>query len=203
MGDSIGNLFSGGQSNMYGDIAQGMQHAQDYMQKMYGNSQQQINPFVQGGQGAMGDIQKYLQGIPGQMNGNWLQNYQQSPYNKYLMDTGLTAANNAAAGAGVLGSGANQQENMQLANKIAGQGLQDWFGNNMALSNQYLQGQQGLYGGGLQGALGMGQLGADYGKSIADMMAAGSQAQGMQGMANTQGDKGAIGSLFGLGKALL
>lgn len=196
MGD-ITNILSGGQQAGYNDIANAYAKAQQMMQQYYNQGQGMLNPWQQAGQGAIGQYQNFLNQLPNQMNGDWMKSYQESPYAKYLTDTGLTSMNNAAAATGRLGSGANQQENAQLANQIAGQDMQNYFNNMMRQNQQYMGGLNTLMGYGA-GAAGQGaNLGMGFANALAQLMEGQGTAQGNASAAGTSGKNSAISGLIG------
>lgn len=197
MGSQIENMFSGGQSQGYGDIQKYLQQGTQQMQGDYNQGQAYLNPYNQAGQSAIPDIQKFLGGIPGQMNGNWMQGYNESPYAKYMTNKSLNAMNNAAAATGQLGTAPNQQSNADTANSIASQDAQNYFNNNMAQSNQYLGGLGDLARGGLSAAQSQGQLSAEEAKAIADMYGQMGAAKGNEDMAKQGGKNSGIGNLLG------
>jgi len=193
----MSDFLSGGQSGGYDDIARGAGQAQDTMRDMYSKSMGMLNPWMQAGQSAIPQYNDYLHNMQSQMNGNWMNSYQQSPYAKYLMNNNLTAMNNAAAATGRLGSGANIQENGQMANQIASADMQNWF-NNMQSQNQ-------MYGGGLDNLMRYGygsaekgvDAGSHYADALAELINGQAMAQANSNVASESGKDSAAGGLLG------
>lgn len=179
------NMFSNGQSNGYQDESASYQRGMDQANQYY-------SPYLQAGQSAIPQYQNWINQMQGQQNGNWMKDYQESPYAKYLTQTETNAQNNAAAGGGLLGSGANQKANMTLANNISSADMQNYF-NNMQSQNQMIGGGlNNLMGNGFQGAQGISNL-------IAQLMTGQGNAQGHQDVANQQAKNSMLGSLTAFG----
>lgn len=199
MGGSITNAFSGGQQQGYNTIAGGYGNAINELNGMYNQAYGGLDPYNKAGQNAIGNYSNFANGLQSEMNGNWMKGYQENPYAQYLTNKELGAANNAAAAGGILGTGPNQQENMQIANNVTDQDMQTYFNNMQAQNQQYLGSQGTLMGNGLNAALGQGQLASGFGGDISKAMVGQSAAEGNSDVAGTQGKNSAIGSVLGMG----
>lgn len=145
----LDDLFSGGQQQAYQDlfqdIDQGMHQRQQYLEA----ADHDMQPYAQAGQSGLNQYQNYLSHLGSQLsNGNWMGGYQQSPYATFQTKEALKAANQAASASGLLGSGANQENNMKLAANISSHDMQNYFNN--------LFHEQGLYQSGLTNLANMG-----------------------------------------------
>lgn len=181
----ISNMFSGGQQQGYQDYGNQIQNALTQVG-------QNLQPWQQFGQSAMPGYQQWLQNMQGQQNGQWMNNYQESPYAKYLTNKETNAMNNQAASGGMLGSGANMQDVGNLANNITSQDMQNYF-NNMQSQNQ-------MIGGGLNNQLGYGANAANqYSQLAANLLSSLGETQFGQDTSKQQGKNSIIGKLIGSG----
>lgn len=196
MGD-LSNFFSGGQQGAYNSLAQGLGNLPSTLNQYNQQGQAYLNPYYQYGTQSLPQYNNFLNTMQQQMNGNWMQNYQQSPYAKYLTNTGLNSMNNAAAATGTLGSGANQQQNAQLASQIAGQDMQNYFNNMQSQNQMYMGGLGNLMNMGYGSGMGMAGMNMGYGEDIASILAQQAQANANSQSAGGQGKDSAIGGLIG------
>jgi len=134
------------------------------------------DPFVQAGQGAIG---QYV---------DTMQNYQQDPFYQQQLDRQLEAVNRQAASQGGLGGGARLKRIMQEANFNAMQGRQN------TLDNQFRLGTMGANMAGNQA-----NLAANFGNQQAGLTTGigAAQAGGIVGAANAR--SAGAGNLLGLG----
>lgn len=194
MGSEMEGLFSGAGSS-YDDLKNYLQQGQGMAQNSQATGQAGLAPYNQAGTSAIGNIQSMLSQMQGQNNGQWAANYQESPYAKYLTDTETNAMNNAAAGGGVLGTGANQKAVGTLANNITGSDMQNYF-NNMQNQNQMqLGGYENVMNTGANAANQSANLGLNYSQLISQLMNDQGQASANQGIANQQGKNSAINGM--------
>jgi len=123
-----------------------MEQYQNNMNQAQGVQQ----PWLQAGQGAIGDYQKWLRGQqnPSGFINNLMKDYQQSPYNQYLQQESQNAGINAASASGLTGSTPFMQQQQQNAGNIAQGGMNDWLKNVLGINTQYGEGQQNLMKGG-------------------------------------------------------
>lgn len=140
--NGLGSLLSGLFTNSGAPYQAGMQQLQQYLQQM----QQMQNPYMQAGQGAIGNYQNMLGNMsnPSQFINNLMQNYQQSPNATYQMAQGQRANNNAASASGLLGSTPFQQQSQQTAQGISSQDMNQWLQNALGVNSQALGGYGNL-----------------------------------------------------------
>lgn len=118
-------------------------------------------PYINAGQGALGDIQNQYQDLFGGKTYDKLAaGYKESPGYKFKLDQALQAANNAQAAGGMLGTPQNQQVNMETAEGIASKDFQD-----------YMNSQMGLYNTGMNAAQNINNMGYGASGSMADTLA--------------------------------
>jgi len=199
MGDSLNNFLSGGQTSAYGDVANGYQNSQNEMNNMYNTGMSGLNPYTQAGQATIPQYQNFLQSIQGQMNGNWMNSYQETPYAKYLTNQETSAANNAAAGGGILGTTPNQQNVAQIANNVTSGDMQNYFNNMQSQNQMQLNGMGQVMGNGLSAAGTGANLSSTMGQAISQAMENMGIAKGNQDIATQSGKNGALASVLGLG----
>ncbi len=141
-GAGMGGLFGG----LFGGSHKPYKNAQKEYQKWLQQAQAQQQPWIQAGQGALGDYQGWLKGQqdPSGFVNNLMQNYQQSPYIANLQRDAQNAGINAASASGLTGSTPFAQQLQQNATNISQQGMNDWLQNVLGINTQYGQGQQNL-----------------------------------------------------------
>ncbi len=133
-----------------------------YFNQMSDLQKQYLNPYVQGGQNAMGQLQGQYGNMindPGALYARLGQGYKQSPGFQWNMNQGMNAASNAAASGGMTGSPQHQQQAAEMAEGLASKDY-----------NNYMQSVMGLYGGGIQGLEGMNEMGYKASGSLADSL---------------------------------
>lgn len=187
LGGILGGIF--GDSSKPYDAA--MQQYQQYGQQAAGVQ----NPFLQAGQGAIGDYQKWLQGQqnPSDFINNLMGQYKQSPYTAYLQQQAQNAGLNAGSASGLTGSSALAQQMQQNAGNIAQQGMNDWLQSVLGINTQYGQGENNLMQGGQNAANSLTNLYSQMGQQM------GQAAYGKEsGKQNNLGNiLGGIGGLIG------
>lgn len=149
-GSGLGGFFGG----LFGDSGKPYNKAMEEYQKYMQQAQQTQQPYLNAGQGAIGDYQSWLQGQkdPSKFINDQMKNYQESPYTNYLQQQAQNAGNNAASASGLMGSTPFMQQQQQNAGNIAQQGMNDWLQNVLGINTQYGQGQQNLMTGGQNAA---------------------------------------------------
>jgi len=166
LGSSVGGLFGGlfGDSGAPYDAA--MQQYQQWANKAEGTQQ----PYLQAGQGAIGDYQKWLRGQqnPGQFINGLMGQYQQSPYNNYLQQQAQNAGMNAASASGMMGSTPMMQQMQQNSANIGQQGINDWLQSVLGINTQYGQGQHNLMQGGQNAANSLTNMYNQMGQNMAE-----------------------------------
>lgn len=185
-------LFSGGTGAAANSMRGGYQQSIGDYQNALSKIKDLLSPYMQQGMEANKDIMgmgdtlrnSFQRGFG--TNGDWMSNYQQSPYAKYLTQQGTNAAQAAAASSGLIGSGANLRNLTDMSQNIASQDMQRYHDN---LMNEE-QAAMGAYSPiSQQGYGATGNL-ANYtygtGQNIAN-------AHQNMGMANAYGDMGRAG----------
>lgn len=167
--------------------------AQPYLGQIPGAVSQYLNPYMQAGQGAMGNLQNeygQLMNNPGQFMNQIGKQFQQSPGYQFQVNQATNAANSAAAAGGMAGSPAEQ---VQLAGTVNGLANQDYY--------HWLNGAMGMFGTGLQGQQDLMHQGfgasEDMGNALSQSLSQ-QAAYGYAGQAAQNQSQGAgIGSIFG------
>ena len=151
--------------------------ANKYLNQIPGQTNQYYSPFIQAGQGAMGDLQnQYKDLLGGNVQNQLGANYQESPGYQFKLKQALQGGNAAAAAGGMLGTPSHEQGNMTLANDLASQDYGDYIKNQMGLYGLGIQGNQDIFNKGY-GASG------DYANTLANTL-------GAQGQLAYEGQKG-------------
>jgi len=174
--------------------------ASKYLNQIPGTIKPYYQPYINAGQGAMGDLQtqyKQLLSDPTAIMNMIGGKFQASPGYQYNVGQATNAANQAAAAGGMAGSPAEQAA---LASRISGMASQDY--------NNYMNQGLGLYGQGLGVAGNINQMGYGASNELAQslMSALMSQSQNAYAGANTKNQQsggmfGGLGGLFGGGGA--
>ncbi len=193
IGTGIGDLWGAWNLNnqSYNNPASA---AMPYLNQIGPMAQGYMNPYIQAGNQAMGQLQgQYGQLVnnPGQFMNQMGQSFQQSPGYGFQVNQATNAANRAAAAGGMLGS---PQEQQQLGTTVNGLANQDYY--------NWLNHAQNMYGMGMQGLQGINQMGYGASNSLMDAMAAALQSQGNAAYAGAQGqnnfNQGQAGGMAGL-----
>jgi hypothetical protein len=189
LGGILGGLF--GNSGAPYDAA--MNQYQQYGNRAQGAQ----NPFLQAGQGAIGNYQNWLQGQqnPSQFLNNLMGQYQESPWAKYQQQQAMRTANNMGSATGLTGSTPLQLQAQQNASNISSQDMNNWLQNVLGINTQYGQGQQNLMGGGQGAANALTSLYSDMGKKMGEA-AYGQEAGNQNDMWNLIGGGLQLGSMF-------
>jgi hypothetical protein len=184
-------LFGG----LFGKQKDPMKALMPYLQKAEGTMKDYLNPYVDIGMGA-GDLlqNQYGQLVndPAAMLEQFMSGYQQSPQYQMKSDQMLSAAGNTAAAGGRRGSPLDQRDQMQIAQALLGEDMQQYLGNVTGLYGTGLAGEQGLFDTGYGAA-------SDLSGNLANLYGtAGSAAY--QGARESNSNKQALlGALMGLG----
>jgi len=168
--------------------------ANKYYGQMEGRTGQYLNPYINQGMGAMGQLGGQYSGLindPSGMLAKFGANYKESPGFQNQLRQALAGAGHAAAAGGMAGSPQHEQQNMQLASDIS---AQDY--------NNYMNQVMGLYGQGLQGQQGIANMGfgasRDMANNIAQMLEQQAQAAYQNQAAKRSGFSNFISGLGGL-----
>lgn len=101
-------------------------------QQAYDRAQGNLNPWILAGQGALANLQK--------ANGGDFSAFMNSPDYLYALQSGMKGLDRGAASRGMLFTGANQADEMALAQGLASKNYNNWWQHNFGLSGQGLQG---------------------------------------------------------------
>lgn len=183
-----------------GDPHQDIQQGINQMQGMYNNTMGFMNPFINAGQNALGPYQKAITPMltPDQFYQKMMHGYTESPQAKLRQQEGEQAYDRSAAASGMLGSGALGKAVSNFTQQNIGADQQNWLNNMLGIYEQGLKGNSDLAHIGLQGGLGMGQIGQGYASQMGNMYDHMSQQDWAQ---NQQGNQNFF-SLLGLGGGL-
>jgi hypothetical protein len=179
LGAGLMGLF-GGSNNPYDS-------ASEYYKQIPGAVSPYLNPYINAGRGAMGQLQDQYGKMVGNYGGvqdkyNQLMNdpnaflakigagYQKSPGFDWQMNQGMNAANNAAAAGGMAGSPQHQQQAATMAEGLANQDYYNYMNKALGAFNTGLSGNAGLYGMGIQGLQGLNNQGYNASNNMANMM---------------------------------
>lgn len=195
-GSGLGTFLGG----MFGNSGEPYDKAMDQYQQWANKSEGVQNPYLNAGQGAIGDYQQWLQSQkdPSAFINNTMGQYQESPYAHYLQQQSMRAGQNAASASGLSGSTPLMQHLQQQANNISSQDMDKWLQNVLGINTQYGQGQNNLMGYGQNAA---NQLTNTYNQTGQHMAEAayGKEAGKKNDLWNTiAGGVGMFGGLFGL-----
>lgn len=182
LGAGLAGLLGGGAQNPYDSASQ-------YYNQIPGYLKQYLNPYMQAGQGAMGQLQgQYGQLIndPTAMMNKIGAGYQQSPGFNWQMQQAMGAANNAAAAGGMAGSPQHQQQAQTVATGLANQ---DYY--------NYMDKGLSQYGMGLQGLQGINAMGYGASNSMAQGMAGSLMNQGNLAYSGQASQNQAQGQMYG------
>jgi hypothetical protein len=188
--EGLGGILGG----LFGNSGAPYDKAMQQYQQSLNHAQGLQQPYLNAGQGAIGNYQNWLQGQqdPTKFINNLMGGYQESPYAKYLQQQSMNAGQNAASASGLIGSTPLMQQLQQNSTNIASQDQNQWLQNVLGINTQYGQGQQNLMSGGQNAANSLmgiiGQMGQNMGEA-----AYGRQAGKNQDLWNLIGG---IGGLF-------
>lgn len=169
---------------------QSQQDTLNWIKQVYGNSVDNLQPFIGAGQSAVGSLLGFY-GLPGGNSGGAKQsfeNYKNTDFYQFPLKQANLATDRALAASGLIGSGAQLRDVSALNAGYASQG----FG-------QYLSGLGGLANSGQNAASSLGNIGNSAGGIVggANTQYGNAGAAGIMGANNsmTAGIGGAIGSL--------
>ena len=107
----------------------GYGNAQQASNQYYGQAQQAQQPYLQTGQQGSNNLQDMYGQLsnPQQLQNQWTQSYQMSPYAKQLQSNATDAGLNSAGAMGLLGSSAAQNNIQQQSSEIANADYQQYM----------------------------------------------------------------------------
>jgi hypothetical protein len=194
VGAGLAGMFGGGGGN------NPYKGAGKFYNKIPGAVSPYYNPWIQAGQGALGNLQgQYgeLMNDPNGFIGKLGAGYQQSPGFKWQLNQGMNAANNAAAAGGMAGSPQHQQQASEMAEGLANQDYYNYLNKVLGAYGTGLQGEQGIAGMGYGAGDQMARIMADMYSQQAQLKFAGNAAQN-QNQGSQWGDIfGGLGSMLG------
>lgn len=167
----LGGLFG----NSGGPYSDAMNQYQQWIQQ----AQNAQNPFLQAGQGAIGNYQNWLSGMqdPSKFINNLTSQYKQSPWAQYQQQQAMRSAQNMGSASGLTGSSPLQLQAQQNASNISSGDMQNWLGNVLGINSQYGAGNQFLMNQGANAANALtnlyGNAGANMGNMAYNQSAAG------------------------------
>ena len=190
-------LFGGGKIEAAKQAQQGFQNAYNTQQAAFQPVQQNLNPYIQAGQQAMGQQQNYWNQNqnPQQTLDTWMKGYNQTPYAQYLINQAEGQANNAAAMSGTLGSLPNRRGDMQIASDISGGQMNNYLGNLYNQQGAMQNNWNDILGRGAQASNELSQYGLQNSEQLAQDQANMGIARGSQDEARSS----MWGNLFGNG----
>ncbi len=150
----IGGLGAG-LMGLFGHSEDPAKAAQQYYSKIPGTYQQYLNPYnqmgQQAGQNLQGQYSNLLNNPGGELN-QIGQSYHQSPGFQFALNQAMQGANRASGAGGLAGSPSSQLQNMNTATQMGNQDYYNYLNQATNLYGQGLQGEQGMYAGGLGAA---------------------------------------------------
>lgn len=189
----IGGLLGG----LFGDSGAPYEDAMKKYREWAAKAQGVQDPFLKAGTGAIGDYQKWLQGMqdPTKFINNITSQYEQSPYAKFLTQQGQNAGMNAASASGLVGSTPFAQQLQSNAQGIASGDMQNWLQNVLGVNSQYGQGQGNLMNMGQNSANALTNMYSQMGQQMGDA-AYGRKAGQQQDFMNMIGGAGSLAMMF-------
>lgn len=186
LGGLASGLMGGGGDNPY-------DAARSSYDKIPGTISPYYNPYIQAGQGALGQLQGQYGSLlndPSAFYNKMASGYSQSPGFQWQLGQGMNAANNAAAAGGMLGSPQHQQQAATMAEGLANQDFMN-----------YLRSTMGMYGMGLEGMQGLNTMGYGASNELAQSLANALMSQGNLSFAGTAAQNQqrgqSMGDIFG------
>lgn len=177
--------------------AGGYEEAQNKVRDAWKQQQEFLNPYNQAGKGQISQLQgaenKLLS--PEQLESQWAQNYQTSPYAQQLMQQNKAQGLDAASSMGLMGSSAALGNIQQGAGNIMNKDRQQYMHD---LMEKYMAGLgigKTMYGGGLQSAGQLANQAQQYGNTMGGLAAKEYAAPG-QMFGNLLGTAARIGAAF-------
>ncbi len=195
MGGGLG-AAGGGLFNYFNPGKNPATNASNTIGQIPGQTKQYYQPYMDAGKGALSDLQnQYKDLLSGGKQNQLGESFKEGPGYQYALKNALGAGTNASAAGGMLGTPMHQEQNMGIAEDLAGKEFQKYMQNQMGLYGQGLTGEEGLNNQGFQ-------ANQDYANQLANVL--GQQAaygyEGQKGQ--NAGKSSALGNIFsGLGMA--
>lgn len=185
IGGTLGFLGSQSAASTQADAAR---RGQDIQQQMFGQTQANLQPWMQAGTQSLAQLGQGLQ--PGGMFTHQfgLQDFQASPAYQFNLQEGQKAIDKAAAARGNLYAPQTLQDISKYSQGLASNEFQNAFQNYRSSVGDVYNRLFNISQGGQSAAAGLGTAGQAYAGNVANLGMAGAQAQ-------AQGTLGAYGSL--------
>ena len=167
-------MFGGGLGQLLGGLFGNTDKAYNAANKQYMNwankSQQAQQPWLNAGQQAIPDYQRWLQRQqnPSGFINNLMGQYNESPYAKYQQQQSLNAGQNAASASGLMGSTPLMQQLQQNAQNISSQDQNQWLQHVLGINTQYGAGQHNLINNGQNSANALTNMYGDMGRQMGE-----------------------------------
>lgn len=192
LGGSLGSLFGGSKwKNPY-------DKSMSYFEQMKKDLPQYFNPTIEAGQRALPGLEQAYGNMmnPGEFMKKIGSGYQESPGFQFMKNQGMSAANNAAGAGGMLGTPQHQQQSAQMAENLANQDFYNYLDKALGTYGGGVQGLQGLYSGGSQAQMGLGENLAQILASMGGLAGQGQEASNQHGNDFWSSIGGAAGSIL-------
>lgn len=192
----LGGMLGG----MFGHSGRPYDKAMEEYQKWANKGQDVQNPYLNAGNGAIGNYQEWLNGQkdPSGFINNLMGQYQESPYAHYMQQQSMRAGQNSASASGLSGSTPLMNQLQQNAGNISSQDMNQWLQNVLGVNTQYGQGQNNLMQGGQNAANNLTNMYNQMGQRMGEA-SYGKEAGKNQDFWNMLGGGlGMFGSMFGL-----
>lgn len=166
--------------------------------RMYDQTRTDQLPLIEAGQSAINRLSKMME-EGGSLYGTGkygIDSYEQSDYNKWLIQQGINTILAGGSATGNLGSGNLGTALINYAQKAAGAGYNDWFNTQMASDTALYNRLMGIVNPSQVAASSVGSAGTNMASSVAgnslyaNMMANQYQSQGLAGWGNSSGQVG-------------
>ncbi len=144
IGQGLGQFLGG----LFGDSGAPYEDYMDQLRRYQQMSEGVQNPYLQAGQGGLGNYQNWLSKMqdPTKFINDTMGQYQESPWAKYLQQQSMRAGQNAASALGTGGSTPFAEQLQQNASNISSGDMQNWLSRVLGINSQYGQGNQFLSG---------------------------------------------------------
>ncbi len=175
--------------------------AMPYLEKIPDQISPYFKPYMDAGNNAIPELQNQYGNLlndPGGMLNKMGGGFHESPGFKFALQQALQGAGHAAAAGGMAGSPQHEQQNMQLASDIGNQDYYHWLDQARGMYGAGLQGEQGLYQGGMQASTSMADQIAQMLAAQAGLSYSGAANQNEQ-LGNMMGSAASIASFLGGG----
>jgi hypothetical protein len=192
-GGGIASLLSG----LFGDSGAPYEAAEDQYQNYANKAVGAQNPFYNAGTAAIPQYQNWINNMqnPSDFINHLMNQYQASPYSKFLQQQSMRAGTNAASESGLTGSTPFAQQLQTNAGNIASGDMNQWLQNVLGINTNYGAGLNEMVGRGQTSANALGDIYNTTGKNMAEAEY-GKEAGGQQDLFNTLGGAASIASMF-------